>query len=124
VKSNDVGIIVFAIHNIPLHERRQVLEICAATPARVVTMPDIIGTLKSVVSSPDSVEAQDYQLSQVEDLIPCQYCLQRGTHQVYDTWFANIDELVRSGDIQTARLKIQSYREKIQAETRESDPNN
>jgi hypothetical protein len=46
VREFDIGIILFAIHNIPDEERRSVLEICKSTPAKVVFAPDLLETLR------------------------------------------------------------------------------
>jgi len=41
VREHDVGLIVFAIHNISASEQEAILTQCRATPARVVVVPDI-----------------------------------------------------------------------------------
>ena len=46
----DVGLILFAIHNIPIEERRRLLTICSSTPARVMMIPDVLGDLRDLVS--------------------------------------------------------------------------
>ncbi len=50
VRKYDIGIILFAIHNIPEEERRSVLEICKSTPARVVFAPDLLASLRHAVN--------------------------------------------------------------------------
>ena len=45
VRVHDVGLIVYAIHNIAPAEQEAILDICRATPARVVLVPDLIGLL-------------------------------------------------------------------------------
>jgi lipopolysaccharide/colanic/teichoic acid biosynthesis glycosyltransferase len=51
VAKYDVGVIVFAIHNISAEERQQLLDICAQTPARLLMMPDLIGTFNQAVAA-------------------------------------------------------------------------
>jgi lipopolysaccharide/colanic/teichoic acid biosynthesis glycosyltransferase len=41
VQEHDIGLIIFAIHRIAREERREILRICRATGARVVTWPDM-----------------------------------------------------------------------------------
>lgn len=49
VKKYDVGVIIFAIHNIDPIERQRVLDICAQTPAQIVILPDFIGMLNDAL---------------------------------------------------------------------------
>jgi len=51
VKERDVGIIVYAIHNIPVEEREEILEICYQTSVPVVEMPDFMDKLRTVSSN-------------------------------------------------------------------------
>ena len=48
VEKHDIGIIVFAIHNINAMERQRLLEICASTKARIVETPDILASLNEI----------------------------------------------------------------------------
>jgi lipopolysaccharide/colanic/teichoic acid biosynthesis glycosyltransferase len=50
VAQHDVGIIVYAIHNIPTDEREGILEICHQASVPVVEMPDFMGRLRTVSS--------------------------------------------------------------------------
>jgi lipopolysaccharide/colanic/teichoic acid biosynthesis glycosyltransferase len=50
VRQQDIGIIVFAIHNITLQERVKLLEICEQTPAKVVMLPDFLGMINAVAA--------------------------------------------------------------------------
>lgn len=49
VEREDVGILVFAIHNIDPMERERVLAICRGTAARLLIVPDIMGALNDIV---------------------------------------------------------------------------
>jgi lipopolysaccharide/colanic/teichoic acid biosynthesis glycosyltransferase len=51
VAKYDVGVIIFAIHNISTKERQQLLAICAQTPARVLIMPDLIAAFNQAVTA-------------------------------------------------------------------------
>lgn len=57
VKNFDVGVIIFAIHNITPAERRRLVEICLATPARLVWMPDLLGAID--LSRPNGHHKED-----------------------------------------------------------------
>jgi len=51
VQKHDVGLIIYAINNIPPAEREEVLEICRRTPARVVISPDVAGIVNQMVQT-------------------------------------------------------------------------
>lgn len=48
VARHDVGLIIFAIHNIDSQEKKQLLEICKSTPARTVVFPDVLSVLRGM----------------------------------------------------------------------------
>jgi FlaA1/EpsC-like NDP-sugar epimerase len=50
VRQHDVGIILFAIHNIPSDDRERLLEICYQTNAKVFIVPDMLANLKEAAS--------------------------------------------------------------------------
>jgi len=45
VKTDDVGVILFAIHNISNTHRNEILDECRKTDARIVMFPDVLGKL-------------------------------------------------------------------------------
>ena len=51
VEEHDVGLILFAIHKIPLAQRRHLMNICQGTSARVVRCPDFLSTLSEMMES-------------------------------------------------------------------------
>ncbi len=50
VSQYNIGIIVFAIHNIPKEERGEILRICQHASVPVIEMPDFLGNLRTVSS--------------------------------------------------------------------------
>lgn len=46
VKKHDIGVIVFAIHNISTLERRAILKMCRSTGARVITWPNMLELIR------------------------------------------------------------------------------
>ena len=50
VQKHDIGVIVFAIHNIDSQDQAEILEICATTPARIVYVPDLGAVLGEIVN--------------------------------------------------------------------------
>jgi len=62
VEMYDVGIIVFAIHELTHSERQKIIHICAQTSARVVVMPDFMGRLNAVASIMTNIQAVEERL--------------------------------------------------------------
>jgi hypothetical protein len=58
VKRWDIGVILFAIGNIPLENRNSILNRCRQTKARIVLVPDLMEMLSGCVFAPDLVTDQ------------------------------------------------------------------
>jgi lipopolysaccharide/colanic/teichoic acid biosynthesis glycosyltransferase len=117
VKENDVGIIIFAIHNIDEEERDSLLEICNKTSARVVVVPDILGYLNDLVTTPGddkSIEFFDPFRVNVDDAIKS-----NSIDTVLSDWenlLDNLENLLETGDLVAVSSSIQLIREEIQRE--------
>ncbi|MDX1437953.1 MAG: hypothetical protein R3335_14165, partial [Anaerolineales bacterium] len=110
VKTRDVGILVFAIHNISREERGQLLNICAGTPAQLVMAPDIIGALSAIASlsresdnrPPEKTAAPTYEVEELPGTgIP--------PDQV-DAWLMQINKFVEAGEVERAQAQIRTLR--------------
>ena len=62
VSNHDIGIIVFAIHNLTADDQSDVLDICNQTSARVVMMPDFMGNLTNVASILSSIQTVESRI--------------------------------------------------------------
>jgi lipopolysaccharide/colanic/teichoic acid biosynthesis glycosyltransferase len=113
VEQEDVGIIVFAIHNIDPVERSELLAICESTAARVLVVPDIVGALNNIVlerangkgprvSAPES--ASEVPLYTSQGIPPAQA----------ELWLSNLEEAAKAGDLASLGEQIRSIREGIQ----------
>ncbi len=114
VERHDVGIIVFAIHNIDEAERKQLLEICGDTPARVVVVPDIVGALNDVVF--ERAKREDDNASIHRGTAPTQVPLftSGGIPPVQaQLWLADLERAVESGDLASVGEQIRLIREGI-----------
>jgi lipopolysaccharide/colanic/teichoic acid biosynthesis glycosyltransferase len=113
VEKHDVGIIVFAIHNIDPVERQSILEICAATQARVMMLPDILGALRDALKMEPGLAvelaAPDWQKGPAARYSPAQV----------DAWLAHLDSLAAAGDVEAIRGQIQALRERLGVNTAE-----
>ncbi len=114
VEQHDVGIIIFAIHNIEPMDRKRVLALCGNTTARVVEVPDIVGTLNAVVarevkegrhnpnaasqrtvSTAESVVAQDVPAAQAQ------------------VWLSGLEQAAKQGDLAAVGDQISRMREEL-----------
>lgn len=115
VAKHDIGIIVFAIHNISPAERERVLSICSSTPARVVVIPDIVGTLNDIVF--EKTRAMGAEVSEAETGAGSAAPLftSRGISPVQaQTWLADLERLAQAGDLAAVGDQIRQIREGIQ----------
>jgi lipopolysaccharide/colanic/teichoic acid biosynthesis glycosyltransferase len=113
VREHDVGIIVFAIHNITPQERLKLIEICEQTVAQVVMLPDFLGILSSAGtmngrSKPSGGHIVDSRGQISSDLL--------------ESWLGDLEELADSQDRETLLLKIRSLREQCRAHVRDESP--
>jgi lipopolysaccharide/colanic/teichoic acid biosynthesis glycosyltransferase len=119
VKENDVGIIIFAIHNIDEEDRDSMLEICKKTSARVVLVPDILGYLNDLLSTQDDDIGSNYfdplKVNGEED----NKSISIDTESVLLDWenlLENLERLLEAGDLVAVSSSIQLIREAIQRE--------
>ena len=116
VKRFDVGIIIFAIHNIPAIEKHRLLNICRSTSAQVVSFPDVVGNLHRVVDKKGyTANDQTDPGEEPSDSRPEAISL-LGSEQI-DTWLTELGELAQLGDLAAITMRIQDIRSQIQAET-------
>ena len=76
VQKHDIGLIAFAIHKISPEERQRLFTICGRTKARIVTIPDILGTLNIVLkprrNREDTTQSLNYGYGEENPI--CQVC--------------------------------------------------
>ncbi len=102
VRQMDVGIIVFAIHNIAAEEKRALLNICRQTQAQVVILPDFLETVEMA----HALQGQDGRVPGavwMPDAVPAS--------QV-QTWLREIEQLAEADDTEAVRR----YAAQIRAE--------
>jgi lipopolysaccharide/colanic/teichoic acid biosynthesis glycosyltransferase len=58
VKRWNIGVILFAIGNIPLEKRNSILKRCRQTKARIVLVPDLLEMLSGCLFAPDQLTGQ------------------------------------------------------------------
>jgi len=101
VEEYDVGIILFAIHNIPASERNRLLDICHATPARIYIVPDVLANLRQVARVQDNVE-----MEMAGETLDTKFDLQN--------WLDSLESKAQDGDLQGLQEQIRQMRDKWQ----------
>jgi lipopolysaccharide/colanic/teichoic acid biosynthesis glycosyltransferase len=121
VTQQDIGIIIFAIHNITASERRELLEICSTTPARVVLFPDIPAALSGLAHQPRASletngEASYYPEVEQRGRLPCNLCLVKISPIKVDGWLAQLEATASNGDLEALRKQIQGLRHQLRGD--------
>ncbi len=108
VSLHDIGILVFAIHNIDPAERQRLLEICAAAPARVVEMPDILAVLHQVSARPPAngeVVAPVWENNHTASAAQSPPTASTPAPEL-DVIFAELEQLAAAGDLPTLQQRL------------------
>jgi lipopolysaccharide/colanic/teichoic acid biosynthesis glycosyltransferase len=122
VVQHDIGIIVFAIHNISPAERRQLLDICSITLARVVLFPDLPAALSGLTdkqqtslqdASPASPDILHFENS---GRLPCNLCLVKVSPLKVDSWLAQLEETASNGDLEKLQTQILDLRSQLRGD--------
>lgn len=109
VEEYDVGIILFAIHNIPASERNRLLEICNSTSARVSIVPDVLANLRHIARVHDGGGSEM-------------------AHETYESefdlnaWLSDLEGKAEGGDLQGVQEQIRHLREKWQQASDAAEP--
>jgi lipopolysaccharide/colanic/teichoic acid biosynthesis glycosyltransferase len=119
VNRKDIGIIIFAIHNISAAEREQLLEICNRTPAQVMLFPNIPAAMNKLArheydgSPTDSGLSDDDTYSQ---LLPSTLFTNKASPAAIDGWLDQLETLAKDGHIEELLANIQELRRHLQAD--------
>jgi FlaA1/EpsC-like NDP-sugar epimerase len=107
VQQHDIGIIIFAIHNISGEERQQLMDICASTKAQLVIMPDFLADLRAAVNGNGRKNGNNVHNGN------------SASHPQVQQWLEELDYAASSGDVEKIREKIKLYRESLGENARE-----
>lgn len=125
VEKYDIGIIVFAIHNISNQERRELLNICSATSARLFIFPDILGSLQGISSNDKFRSFQFHEDDLGKDresgdflAFPWYLSLIKLSPLMIDEWFSRLNDLAEKGDVNAIRQELQLMRQQAKQETK------
>ncbi|MCL4562621.1 MAG: hypothetical protein M1281_18675 [Chloroflexi bacterium] len=121
VEKQDIGILVFAIHNIKSADRQALLEICANTSAQVVMMPDLLAMMNAVSQGSPSngngeVDDQmEGSLSQSTEFTG----LKIQPDQLRES-LEEIDAFLAEGDLAAARDRLCALEKQLQIPVRQN----
>jgi len=104
VAKHDVGIIVFAIHNIEDEERNRLLEICRATGVQMVVVPDILGELRAVANGNGHLHKTSPSADETPRFV---------SSQQVDNWLAELETMARVNDWDAVRQRLLTLRLQI-----------
>jgi lipopolysaccharide/colanic/teichoic acid biosynthesis glycosyltransferase len=131
VARHDIGILVFAIHNISASERRQLLEICTSTPAQVAVFPDIPAALNGIahsaagqngaghtgVKTPAAPGAGAQEAMRLPGTsyqsLPCDLCLTKVSPLKVDGWLAQMEHSATAGDLEGLVAQLRMHRSEL-----------
>jgi len=125
----DIGIILFAIHNITSTARRKILDICASTSARTVIFPDFPAILNNVINRNGlqkqetiPLKSLDIKQSILTEAIPCHICITRLSPPQIIVWLDQMELSANQGDIETILAHIQDLRKLVGSDVCELEP--
>ena len=124
VHKQDIGILVFAIHNISALERRRFIELCEDTSARVVVFPDIPAALNNIArnggkqasrsASNPAPRSSSYDPN--VDLLPCHLCLAKVSPIKVDNWLAQLEASSATGDLEELVARLSEMRAQLRSD--------
>jgi lipopolysaccharide/colanic/teichoic acid biosynthesis glycosyltransferase len=109
VEEYDVGIIIFAIHNIPTSEQNKIMEICKSIPVLIFTFPNIFAEFDFVINSNikseqnGSVGSHTSQILNHSDI----------SAQQMDIWLKEIQKEIEGGEIEKGIVRIKELQERL-----------
>ena len=124
VSKYDIGVIIFAIHNITSKARREILDLCYKTPARTVYFPDIGATLSDIVYRYNGMRSGKTQTSYQASLpsspnsdLPCHICLLKLSPPQVNAWLDQLEHSANQGDMALVLNQLQIIRSLVYDET-------
>ena len=124
VSKYDIGVIIFAIHNITSKARHEVLDLCYKTPARTVYFPDIGATFGDIVHRDNGMRGGKTQYSYQTSLpsspnsdLPCHICLSKLSPPQVNAWLDQLEHTANQGDMELVLNQLQNIRRTVNDET-------
>lgn len=106
VDEHDIGIIIFAIHNIQSEEKQKVIELCNQTSARLIMLPDFLGQLNKL----SAAQTMREQTASEETAGRLGGKFGRAALGI---WLAELEVLAKDGDLEGLIARIKDYRDQL-----------
>ncbi len=111
VEDRDVGVILYSINNITPAQRQRILELCRATAARLIPIPDILALLWSYFPTPGAAPGSNAAQQPLNQL---------PAHLVAD-WVDELQALTQLGDLEMIASRLKSIQTTLQPLKRNSE---
>lgn len=112
VERLDVGLILFAIHNISPDERRKLLGICQKSGARLVVFPDIQAAMEKALQNGHQHNGRLSEKPHGGNL-PCGLCLEQAAPLKVGAWLERLETLAGQGDLAGVQAEVRQMREEM-----------
>ncbi len=126
VSKYDIGVIIYAIHNITYNSRREILDLCYKTPARTVFFPDIPIIFSDSMyrdsgqrGGKTQTSHQTFVPSSQSTDLPCHICLSKLSPPQVNAWLDQLEHTANQGDLEQVLDQLQNIRGIINDEKRE-----
>lgn len=115
VERYDIGVLIFAIHNVGPQERQALIRHCSGSAARLVIVPDIASSLAAVIAERAAAkEGPSETLPPPPAEVPLPVA--RGISPVQaEMWLSDLEEMAQAGDLAGLGDRIRAIREGILA---------
>jgi lipopolysaccharide/colanic/teichoic acid biosynthesis glycosyltransferase len=115
VTEYDIGLIIFAIHNIDYKQRQRLLEICSDTPARLVDVPDVLGRIKQMIESPIHDDSRPMN-GKRKYPAPEPLSSKLISSDQIDAWLGELLEISETGNLAALQNQIHAFRGQLQSD--------
>jgi lipopolysaccharide/colanic/teichoic acid biosynthesis glycosyltransferase len=106
VERFDIGVIVYAIYNIPQSEGQKILEICKHTKTRIIIWPDVLALIRQSTLSSEVQEPSSENLWENDN---------RYIHQKQvNSWLDHLESQLQKGGVGALEEQIRMIRRELQ----------
>jgi lipopolysaccharide/colanic/teichoic acid biosynthesis glycosyltransferase len=119
VAKHDVGVILFAIHNIGPEDRQHLLKICAATTAQVVEMPNVLDELRVAAANQNGrrngTNGNGHKNGNGAPIGV------DSSHERLKSWLNELDSLAQAGDMNAVQARLKEMHSAVSSENNVTD---
>ena len=101
VMEQDIGLILFAIHNINSLRREKIMKLCNQTQAKVVVVPDMFGAIEGLMQE---------KLSREDEQSAAPPIFEAPSQAYLSDLFLDLEENIKNGDLDSSLERVQQLR--------------